>query len=493
MSTPLLSMRGITKRFGGVHALRDGNLTLRRGEVHALCGGNGAGKSTILGILMGFHKPDSGTIEIDGAPVHFTTPTQALNAGIAIVQQELSGVPQLSVAENIYLGAEPRHRGFIDFETLNRNAAELLDRLGFDIDPKATLGDLAVATQQLVEIAKALSHGDSDVLIFDEPTSALGEKDVQRLFEVIRELAAAGKGIVYVTHRLQEVFTIADAYTVFKDGETVDEGRVADITREGLIESMIGGAIEGEFVKENVPSEKPLLEVRGVTRAPRVKDISFRLHAGEILGIYGLVGSGRSELLDTVYGLETAQSGSIAVAGKPLAPGNVDDAIRAGLTYVTEDRARSGLVLGASVGANLALSKLRFINRFGFVDERAERDGIATAIEQMNIKTPGPDQIVSFLSGGNQQKVVLGRCTAVDPRVMLLDEPTRGVDVGAKKEIYRFISDFASKNGAVLMVSSDLEEILGMSDRILVLRDGKVACEFPRAGATQKDLMMAAV
>ncbi|WP_116131069.1 sugar ABC transporter ATP-binding protein [Tropicimonas sp. IMCC34043] len=493
MDTPRLSMRSIQKRFGGVKALTDGNLTLRSGEVHALCGGNGAGKSTILSILMGFYKPDSGVIEIDGEAKSFNSAHEALEAGIAIVQQELSGVPQLTVAENIYLGSEPRRRGFIDFDTLNRNAEELLNRLGFDIDPRATLGDLAVATQQLVEIAKALSHSNANILIFDEPTSALGEKDTQRLFEVIRELAANGKAIAYVTHRLQEVFTIANAYTVFKDGETVIEGKVEGLTREMLIESMIGGSLGTEFVKDNVPAPATLFEVKNLTRAPYFRDVSFQLHGNEILGIYGLVGSGRSELLDTLYGLEIADSGDVQIEGRPLTPGDVDGAIRSGIAYVTEDRARSGLVLKASVGANLALSNLRFINSFGMVQERKERECVDLAIRQMHIRTPGPEEIVSNLSGGNQQKVVLGRCMAVGPKVLLLDEPTRGVDVGAKKDIYRLISEFTVGGGAALMISSDLEEIIGMCDRILVLRSGEIVEEFKHEATTQKDLMMAAI
>ncbi|MBK1664889.1 D-xylose ABC transporter ATP-binding protein [Rhodospirillum rubrum] len=493
MSSPLLTMRGIRKSYAGVHALVDGNLDLERGQIHALCGGNGAGKSTILGILMGFTRPDSGEIRIEGKPVSFANPTQALQAGIAIVQQELSGVPHLTVAENIYLGAEPRRRGFVDFAQLNRQAEELLASLGFDIDPRVPLASLSIASQQLIEIAKALSRRDADILIFDEPTSAIGEKDTLRLFEVLRDLAAAGKGIIYVTHRLAEVFTIADSYTVFKDGARIETGRVADITREKLIESMIGGAIEGEYVKENVPSDRPLLDVRGLSRAPWFNRVSFTLHAGEILGIYGLVGSGRSQLLDTIYGLYPADAGTVWVEGREIRPGRVRAALGAGISYVTEDRKHSGLVLCASVGDNLSLSQLPHIQRFGFIRTTLERAGINDSIAKMRIKTPGPEQIVRNLSGGNQQKVVLGRCTSIGPKVLLLDEPTRGVDVGAKKEIYRFVSDFTKAGGAVLMVSSELDEITGMSDRIIVIKKGAHVAEFPREETTQKALMMAAV
>jgi putative xylitol transport system ATP-binding protein len=493
MPPPLLSMRRIKKSFAGVQALVDGELELERGQIHALCGGNGAGKSTLLNVLMGFIQPDDGEIFIDGKPRHFADAKEALDAGIAIVQQELSAVPFLTVAENIFLGSEPRRLGFVDFKRLNRQAHELLESLGFDIDATAVMDSLSIASQQLVEIAKALSHHNADILILDEPTSAIGEKDVARLFKVLRDLAAAGKGIIYVTHRLAEVFVIADAYTVFKDGAHVVSGRTADINRERLIEMMIGGALEGEFVKENTPGETPLLEVRRLSRLPWFADVSFTLHQGEVLGIYGLVGSGRTQLLDTIYGLYGWDTGGVAMAGHAFKGGDVDEAIDSGIAYVTEDRKRSGLVPTASVGQNLSLSVLRRIQSFGMIHFDEERACIDRAIRMMSIKTPSADEPVSNLSGGNQQKVVLGRCVLIDPRVLLLDEPTRGVDVGAKKEIYRFISGFAKAGGAVLMVSSELEEILGMSDRILVFRRGQPVAAIDRDEATQKSLMLAAV
>ncbi|MEF2071676.1 sugar ABC transporter ATP-binding protein [Consotaella aegiceratis] len=486
-------MSHIRKSFGGVHALVDGNLELERGRIHALCGGNGAGKSTILSILMGFYEPDAGEIRLDGRVVHFHSPHQALSAGIAIVQQELSGIPHLTVAENIFLGEEPRKGAFVDFKTLYRQAGELLSSLGFAIDPRARLDTLTVASQQLIEIAKALSRHDAQIVIFDEPTSAIGEKDAERLFEVLRDLAAAGKAVVYVTHRLAEIFQIADDYTVFQDGARVATGQVADINREKLIEMMIGGAIEGEFVKENAPTAEPVLELRNLNRAPWFADVGLTLHAGEILGIYGLVGSGRSEMLDTIYGLEEPDDGEVLVRGSLLPPGRVKQALAAGISYVTEDRKRSGLVLSASVGDNLSLSQLPHLQSFGFVNRRAERSLIQNAISNMRIKTPSPSQLVRNLSGGNQQKVVFGRCTAGGPKILLLDEPTRGVDVGAKKEIYRFISNFARSGGAVLMVSSELDEIIGMSDRVVVIRQGHTIAEFPREMADQKSLMMAAL
>jgi putative xylitol transport system ATP-binding protein len=493
MSPPLLSIRAIKKNFSGVHALVDGCLELDRGDIHALCGGNGAGKSTLLNILMGFIKPDRGEILIEGEPVRFMNAKEALNAGIAIVQQELSAVPHLTVAENIYLGAEPSRYGFVDFRQLNEQAEKLLKSLGFDLDPTARMDTLGIASQQLVEIAKALSHRNADILIFDEPTSALGEEDTGRLFKAMRDMAAAGKGIIFVTHRIAEIFAIANTYTVFKDGARVKSGRICDITREHLIEAMIGGDVEGEFVKENKPGAVPLLEVRGLTRAPRFADISFTLREGEVLGIYGLVGSGRTEVLDTIYGLYRCDSGSISMRGIRLKRGSISEALDAGIAYVTEDRKLSGLVLCASVRDNLSLSVLRRIQRWGFIRFTEEKLSVGKAVRMMRIKTPTTRELVQNLSGGNQQKVVLGRCVLREPKVLLLDEPTRGVDIETKREIYRFISDFAGRRGGVVMVSSELEEIIGVSDRILVFRRGRVVSVLSREEATQKKLMMAAV
>ncbi len=493
MQPPLLSIRRARKSFSGVHALVNGSLELDRGEIHALCGGNGAGKSTLLNILMGFTQPDGGEIFIGGKPVHFANAKEALDAGIAIVQQELCAVPHLTVAENIYLGTEPSRFGFVDFRRLNEQAGRLLKSLGFALDPTARMDTLSIASQQLVEIAKALSHRNADILIFDEPTSALGEEDTGRLFKAMRDMALAGKGIIFVTHRIAEIFAIADTYTVLKDGASLKAGRVCDITREQLIETMVGSDLEGEFMRESKPGSVPLLEVLGLTRAPYFTDISFTLHKGEVLGIYGLVGSGRTAVLDTLYGLHRCDSGSIAIRGIRLRKGSVGEALGAGMSYVTEDRKLSGLVPCASVGDNLSLSVLDRIQRLGFIRFGEERARIGKAVSMMRIKTPTTRALVHVLSGGNQQKVVFGRCVLREPKVLLLDEPTRGVDVAAKREIYRFIADFAESGGAIIMVSSELEEIIGVSDRVLVFRKGHLVSVLSRAEVTQKKLMMAAV
>ncbi len=492
MEAPLLSMQGIKKDFSGVHALVDGRLEVHRGEVHALCGGNGAGKSTLLNVLMGFLRPDQGEIFLDGKPVHFLGAKEALDAGIAIVQQELSGIPHLTVAENIFLGSEPSRFGFVDFRQLNERARKLLKSLAFDLDPTAKLHDLNIAAQQLAEIAKALSHRNADILIFDEPTSALGEEDTGKLFNTMRDLASAGKGVIFVTHRIAEIFAVADAYTVLKDGVRVKSGRIVDITPEQLIEAMIGGDVENEFVKENTLGNGPLLEAKSLTRTPHFADISFTLHQGEVLGMYGLAGSGRTEVLETIYGLRRSGSGEISMQGKRIKGGVVAGAVNAGIAYVPEDRKQSGLVLNSSVGANLSLSVLGRTQKWGFIRLTEEKALVAGAIGMMRIKTRSAKEPVRNLSGGNQQKVVFGRCVLSRPKVLLLDEPTRGVDVGTKREIYRFISDFARKGGGVIMVSSELEEILGVSDRILVLRKGRIVSELSHDEATQKKLMMAA-
>ncbi|MBZ5624876.1 MAG: sugar ABC transporter ATP-binding protein [Acidobacteriia bacterium] len=489
---PLLSVRGIRKAFSGAPALSDGSLELHRGEVHALCGGNGAGKSTLLNILMGVLQPDAGEIRVKGAPARFANTRQPLDAGLAMVQQEISLVPDLTVAENIFLGAEPRRFGFVDYRRMNRNAAEVLRSIGCDLDPGETVRRLSIASRQLVEIAKALSHRNAEILIFDEPTSAIGEKDAARLFQVFRDLAAAGKGIIFVTHRIAEVFEIATSYTVLRDGARVSSGAVAAITPETLIETMVGTPVSREFVARNRPGPTPVLEVEDLSANPRCAGIGFTLHEGELLGIYGRVGSGRTETLEAIYGLRHADSGSVAVLGRRLRGGNPAESLDAGLAYVPEDRKRNGLVLGASVRDNLSLSVLGRIERAGFVNAAEETRRTQAVMGRLRIRSAGAAQEVRSLSGGNQQKVVLGRSILCEPKVLLLDEPTRGVDVAAKHEIYRFVAEFTSAGGAAVIVSSEMEEILGMSDRILVLRNGRISACLSKEEATQNRLVMEA-
>ena len=489
----LLRVEGVRKAFGQVVALKNAQFSLKRGSIHALCGGNGAGKSTFLSILMGFIRPDAGEIYVKGKRCEFHQPIEALHAGIAIVQQELSSIPDLTVPENIWLGREPRRFGFVDFKQLNRQTAELLTDLHFDISPSEKMRNLSVAEQQLVEIAKALSHADADIIIMDEPTSAIGEEDAQKIFDVITRLTEKGKGIIYVSHRLSEIFQIADTFTIFRDGTFITDGPLADITREKLIELIIGREIKDEFAKFNEPTDETIMEVRELSRDDQVQDISLTLKKGEILGIYGLVGSGRSEFLDLIFGIEHADKGTIKIGDRFLDKHTPKDSINAGIAYVTEDRKDTGLMLGRSINENINIASFGAISTGGFIHDRKERARADDMITLFNVKTPDADQLVGNLSGGNQQKVVLGRWALIEPDVMLLDEPTRGVDVGAKKEIYKFMSEFALQGKGIVMVSSELSEIIGMSDRIIVFRDGRIAGELTAATATQTDLMKLAV
>lgn len=489
----LLRVEGVRKAFGQVVALKNAQFSLKRGSIHALCGGNGAGKSTFLSILMGFIRPDAGEIYVKGKRCEFHQPIEALHAGIAIVQQELSSIPDLTVAENIWLGREPRRFGFVDFKQLNRQTTELLTDLHFDISPSEKMRNLSVAEQQLVEIAKALSHADADIIIMDEPTSAIGEEDAQKIFDVITRLTEKGKGIIYVSHRLSEIFQIADTFTIFRDGTFITDGPLADITREKLIELIIGREIKDEFAKFNEPTDETIMEVRELSRDDQVQDISLTLKKGEILGIYGLVGSGRSEFLDLIFGIEHADKGTIKIGDRFLDKHTPKDSINAGIAYVTEDRKDTGLMLGRSINENINIASFGAISTGGFIHDRKERARADDMITLFNVKTLDADQLVGNLSGGNQQKVVLGRWALIEPDVMLLDEPTRGVDVGAKKEIYKFMSEFALQGKGIVMVSSELSEIIGMSDRIIVFRDGRIAGELTAATATQTDLMKLAV
>lgn len=485
----LLEVEGLKKSFGGVAALRDGRFQLRPGSVHALCGGNGAGKSTFLKILMGIHKRDAGSIRRRGKDVDYASPAEALAAGIAIIEQELSPIPHMTVAENIYLGREPSARfGGIDFKTMNRNAQALLDRLQFNIRATQFMMNLSVAQVQLVEIAKALSH-DAEVIFMDEPTSAIGEKEAQQLFATIERLKAEGKGVVYVSHRLSEIFQIADSYTAFRDGSYVGSGALADIDRPGLIRMIVGRELGEEYIKTNVPTATPGLEVTGLSAEGKVNDISFTAHKGEIFGIYGLMGSGRTEIFNCIFGIDAVSSGQIKLAGAPITVRKPSEAMQYGIAFVTEDRKLTGLNLIDSVRNNICLASLPEMSPRFSMDRRAEASASQDMIKRFGIKAARDSMPVSGLSGGNQQKVVLGKWFLRKPKVLLLDEPTRGVDVGAKREIYRIICDFAAEGGTVIMISSEIDEVLGMSDRILVMRQGHSAGILKREEADAQSLV----
>jgi putative xylitol transport system ATP-binding protein len=485
----LLNVEGLKKSFGGVAALRDGRFQLAAGSVHALCGGNGAGKSTFLKILMGIHKRDAGSIRRRGEEVEYSSPAAALASGIAIIEQELSPIPHMTVAENIYLGREPSGRfGGIDFKTMNQNAQRLLEQLEFNIRPTQFMMNLSVAQMQLVEIAKALSH-DAEVIFMDEPTSAIGEKEAQQLFKTILRLKAAGKGVVYVSHRLSEIFQIADAYTVFRDGSYIDSGNLADIDRPSLIRMIVGRELAEEYIKTNVPTEVTGFEVSGLTAAGKVEDISFSVNKGEIFGIYGLMGSGRSEIFNCLFGLDRMDKGEIRLDGQAISVTKPAEAMAHGLAFVTEDRKLTGLNLSDSVRGNIAMASLPELSPNLVMQRRNEQSASQQMIQHFGIKAARDTMSVSGLSGGNQQKVVLGKWFLRNPKVLLLDEPTRGVDVGAKREIYRIICEFAAQGGTVVMISSEIDEVLGMSDRILVMRNGRSAGVYPRSDTDAQALV----
>jgi ABC-type sugar transport system ATPase subunit len=495
--TATLELTNISKQFPGVKALDDVHFEMTAGEVHALLGENGAGKSTLIKIISGVYKPDSGIIRMSGQPVQFNNPREAQAKGIATIYQELSLYPELTVAENIFMGHAPRRQfgpiSIMDWRTAFERARELLASLNiYDLDVRRKVGSLTVGNRQRVEIAKALSI-NAQVLIMDEPTAALTEADVLRLFEIVRLLKQRGVGIIYISHRLQEVFELADRATVLRDGQYVGTKLVKDTNEDELISMMVGRTIDNLFPKLETTIGKPVLEVRNLWNKPLCRDVSFQVRAGEIVGLAGLVGSGRSELAQTIFGFTPAQSGEIILNGTPIRVRSPGDAIRLGIAYVPEDRGTQGLVKQMNIRENASLAVLRSLSRASFIKRGEERSLAKRAIEQFSIRAYSTEQVVNKLSGGNQQKVVVSKWLASKPKVLIMDEPTRGVDVGAKAEIHRLISELASQGLAILMISSELPEVLGMSDRILVMREGRVVAEFDRKDANQQNVVSAMI
>ena len=489
----LLEVKGVSKSFPGVQALDKVSLTLKGGTVHALCGENGAGKSTLMHILMGVYRKDEGEIFFKDQPVDFHSPRQALHQGISIVEQELSPIPDMTVAENLFLGREPiRQKFFVKYRELNAWATHILQELKVDIPPTQKMRNLSLAEMQLVEIAKALSY-NSDVIIMDEPTSAIGDKEVEKLFAVLTRLKKQGKGIIYVSHRLEEVFTITDEVTVLRDGKYIATERTHDLDRSRLISLMIGRKMEDEFVKRNVPTDDEILTVKNFTKAGQFRDIHLTLKKGEVLGIFGLMGSGRSEFLHALFGVSRPDTGEVFFEKKQVRLNSPSKSIEYGIAYVTEDRKETGLVLTSSVKENISIASLKRLSNTAFIKSKEEHDAAMHMVEKFRVKTPSLNQLVINLSGGNQQKVVLGRWLLTNPKILLFDEPTRGIDVGAKREIYNFISDYTNQGSAVIMVSSELSEIIGMSDRIIVFKHGELSGELLREEATQETIMNLAV
>ena len=486
-ASPVLALDGITKSFPGVQALKGVSFDVTPGEVHALLGENGAGKSTLIKIMSGVHAADGGAMRLDGRDIRLNGPHDARRAGIATIYQELLLFPELTVAENVFMGHAPRRAwGALDWPAMRAKARVLLDSLDIhDLDVAQVVGTLSVGNRQRVEILRALSQ-DARILIMDEPTAALTEHDVQRLFAIVRRLRARGVSIVYISHRLEEVFLLADRVTVLRDGEHVATKEVRNTDTADLIQMMVGRRIESLFPKFDVARGAAVLEVRDLSRPPQTRGVSLTVHAGEIVGLAGLVGSGRSELAQAIFGVTPATGGSILVDGRPARVASVADARRLGIAYVPEDRGTQGLVRPMTVRENASLAVLQDISRLGFIDRAAEARLAREMVAQFGVRTAGVEQIVNKLSGGNQQKIVLGKWLATKPKVLILDEPTRGIDVGAKAEIHRLMSELAKQGLAILMISSELPEVLGMSDRVLTMREGRLVAEFSRAEATQE-------
>ncbi|WP_370656737.1 sugar ABC transporter ATP-binding protein [Streptomyces sp. NBS 14/10] len=487
----LLRMEGVRKTFPGVVALDGVDFDLRRGEVHVLLGENGAGKSTLIKMLSGAHRPDGGRILVDGSPVRIHGAQDAERLGIATIYQEFNLVPDLSVAENIFLGRQPRRLGLIDRRTMNERAAELLARVGVDVSPTDRVRDLGIARLQMVEIAKALSL-DARVLIMDEPTAVLTTEEVDKLFRIVRALRADGVGVVFITHHLEEIAALGDRVTVLRDGRSVTQ--VPATTEENeLVRLMVGRSIEQQYPRQSAEAGASLLKVQGLTRNGVFHDVAFEVRAGEVVGLAGLVGAGRTEVVRAVFGADPYDAGTVEVLGERLPRHDVGAAMAAGIGLVPEDRKGQGLVLDASVQENLGLVTLRSATRAGLVDRAGQRRAAARISEQLAVRMAGLEQRVRTLSGGNQQKVVIGKWLLADSKVLILDEPTRGIDVGAKVEIYQLINELTASGHAVLMISSDLPEVLGMSDRVLVMAQGRITGELNREEATQDAVMALAV
>ncbi len=489
---PLLAVHSVAKSFGAVAAVRDVSFPLYAGEVHALVGENGAGKSTIVKMLAGVHRPDTGTIELDGHPLELSAPADALAAGIAVIYQEPTLFPDLTVAENIVMGRQPlTSLRRVDRRAMNELANGFFARLGVAIDPDRPARGLSIADQQLVEIAKALSL-DARVIVMDEPTAALSGVEVQRLFTVARALRDAGAALLFISHRFEEITALCQRVTVMRDGQHVSTDPLAELTVDEIVRRMVGRPLDTLFPKRDVPPGEVLLRVEGLSRRGVFSDVSFEVRAGEIVALAGLVGAGRSEVVRAVFGVDSRDAGEVWVRGARLRPGSPRAAMAAGMALVPEDRRQQGLVLDASIERNATATQWGRLARFGLLFGGAERAAAAEWTARLQTRYARLDDPVLRLSGGNQQKVVLAKWLSTQPRVLIVDEPTRGIDVATKAEVHRLMSDLAADGVAIVMVSSELPEVLGMADRVLVMREGRLVAELPRAQATEQSVMFAA-
>ncbi len=497
----ILEATGLSKSFPGVKALQDVGLTLRRGRLTALLGENGAGKSTLMNIIAGVFPPDSGEVRLGGELVSFSNPREASEAGIAIIHQELNLVSNLTVAENIFLGREPLNRfGLIDTVAMNAAAAKLLEQLDLAVDPATPTSSLRVGQQQIVEIAKAISY-EARVLIMDEPTSAITEREIDVLFGIIDRLKSQGVAVAYITHKLDELTRIGDDAVVMRDGRWIGAGPLKDLTREEIVRMMVGRDVKKTPKTATASTGAEVLRVENLSLTDPEKadgyilrDINLEVRRGEVLGMFGLMGAGRTEFLETLFGLHPYRSsGNVFIKGEPVEIRSPSDAIQAGLALAPEDRKKEGLVLGMSVSENTTLASLARLSRLGMVNEGAERELVGDVIKRFGVKTPSQEQLIRNLSGGNQQKVILGKWVSIAPDVLLLDEPTRGIDVNAKAEIYALIAELVAEGMAVIAVSSELPEIQAISDRIVVLSEGRKTAEFDQADGDEEAMMHAAL
>jgi len=495
---PLLAMRGISKSFPGVRALDNVDLAVGAGEIHALLGENGAGKSTLLKILSGAQRPDAGTIAFAGEELALTSPHHAQRLGIVTIYQEFTLAPDMSVAENVFIGREPGLGVFVNWRRMAEETRAITRRIGLDVNPMRLVRDLSVAEQQMVEIARALSM-QSRLIVMDEPTSALSASEVEKLFRIIRDLKAAGISVIFVTHRLEEVMEICDRYTVLRDSRLVGSGAVAETDIDGIIRMMVGREVNALFAhREAAETGETALELQRLTRkrsrldasAVELQDVSFAVRRGEILGLAGLVGAGRTETARAIFGADPFDAGRVLVGGEPVAIRSPRDAIAHGIGLVPEDRKQQALFLALAIRMNISMAALPRLSRWaGFIDERAETRLVGEYRRALNIRMASPDQLVGNLSGGNQQKVVLARWLALRPKVLIVDEPTRGIDIGAKVEVHNLLFEMARQGIAVIAISSELPEILAIADRIVTMREGRVTGEIMRDAATQEGLM----
>lgn len=492
--TPFIEMNIINKAFSGNQVLTDVNFDVRKGEIHALMGENGAGKSTLIKVLTGIYSRDSGMVKVNGSDVDFTNPKQAEQKGIVVIHQELNIIPYLTVAQNIFLGKELTYgkTGILNTDKMNKMAKQSLNEIGVsDIKPQDLAGELSVGKQQMVEIARALST-NAELIIMDEPTSALTDREIENLFKAVQSLKEQGVAFVYISHRMEEIFQICDRITILRDGNYIGTEYISNTSFEAIVKMMVGRELGGRFPEKNSTIGEVVLQVKDLSVNGLLEDINFDVKEGEILGISGLMGAGRTEVMEAIFGYRKRDSGVVKLKGKPLKINHPSNLVKEGIGFITEDRKGKGLVLGSSIRENIALPNFQTISQLGVLDNKGERSLVDSLIQRLHIKASGREQVVGTLSGGNQQKVVIAKWLGINPKVLILDEPTRGVDIGAKKEIYSIMNQLAENGVAIIMISSELPEILGVSDRIMVMNEGKIQAFFNKHDATQEKIMMAA-